>query len=72
MTTPFEKLIAGKAELVDGRVRLLPEGWAEFGPLFALAGIVLVDEMDAAEFSRAVRASSKIAFGPDPEPDTST
>jgi hypothetical protein len=61
-TETFAEYNAGKLEVVDGRVHLLPAGWAEYGPSFSVANIMLRDKMPLDEFKLGVRAGARAAL----------
>jgi hypothetical protein len=52
----------GKLELRGGLVHLLPAGWAEYGPTFSAAGLVLRDRMPLEDFKRSVRQANRAAM----------
>jgi len=52
----------GKLEVRSGLVHLLPAGWAEYGPTFSAAGLMLRDRMPLDEFKRAVRHANRTAL----------
>lgn len=65
-TTPspdaFLEYNAGKLEVRAGCVHLLPAGWAEYGPSFSAAGLMLRDKMPLDEFKLAVRRAARAAM----------
>lgn len=58
----FLEYNAGKLEVRNGHVRLLPAGWAAYAPTFSKAGILLRDNMPLDEFKQAVRTSNRAAI----------
>lgn len=58
----FKQYNADKLDVIDGLVHLLPNGWAEYGPSFSAADIVLRDKMPLDEFKRCVRGASRAAL----------
>lgn len=58
-STHFLEYNEGKLEVRDGVVHLLPAGWAEYGPAFSSAGLVLTDKMPLAQFQSAVRTAAR-------------
>jgi hypothetical protein len=65
-TTPspdaFLEYNAGKLELRAGCVHLLPAGWAEYGPSFSAAGLMLRDKMPLEEFKLCMRRAARVAM----------
>jgi hypothetical protein len=55
----FLEYNAGKLEVRDGVVHLLPDGWAEYGPAFSGADLLLRDKMPLDEFRSAVRKAAR-------------
>lgn len=58
----FEEYNRGKLEVVDGLVHLLPAGWAEYGPAFSAADLMLRDKFPLVEFKAGVRTAARAAI----------